>query len=333
MTACAPVPLAAGSHRLTAARGGPPAWMSTRSCCPATATGEPAEVAPRGAPADLAAAGARPRGASASTVEAEVDSDGTPFWFVLGQSAGDGWAIDAEGAAVGPRTLVDGYANGWVVTPDGAGPVSVRLRWEPQRLVWVGLAASGVAVLACVVIVVRRRGSAVPSLLARLQRSGRRSPSRRNHGRNVVLAAGLVGAMALVVATPPVAVAASAAHRRSPVWCRVAGSSSWSPRRRRSSPAGCWSSALAGVAGRRRARGRPPAQPVGGALVGVTSIVSSGRDEPSPPLCVVAEHHAVVARRAGRRTSRFASATRNTMRCCAVGEREGVGLGVAMRRA
>ena len=127
--------------------------------------GLPADVAPRGAPSDLAPT-VRTTHTSADRVAAEVDADGTPFWFVLGQSAGDGWAVEADGAAVGPRTLVDGYANGWVLTPEGPGTVTVRLRWEPQRLVWAGMAASGIAVLACVLILVRRRPRAVTSLRA-----------------------------------------------------------------------------------------------------------------------------------------------------------------------
>ena len=41
---------------------------------------------------------------------------GTPFWLVLGQSNNAGWEATAAGKDLGGSTLVDGYANGWLVT-------------------------------------------------------------------------------------------------------------------------------------------------------------------------------------------------------------------------
>jgi hypothetical protein len=91
---------------------------------------------------------------------------GTPFWLVLGQSNNAGWkaTVDSADAVVtsgngdGRSTLVDGYANGWLVQPDRA-TFDVTLEWTPQRTVWVALAISGVALFACFVLafVARRR--------------------------------------------------------------------------------------------------------------------------------------------------------------------------------
>ena len=46
-----------------------------------------------------------------------VDGADEPFWLVLGQSENAGWHATTDGAALGPRRLVDGFANGWHVDP------------------------------------------------------------------------------------------------------------------------------------------------------------------------------------------------------------------------
>ncbi|WP_322779396.1 alpha-(1-_3)-arabinofuranosyltransferase domain-containing protein [Frankia sp. Cas4] len=95
---------------------------------------------------------------------------GTPFWLVLGQSLSAGWKATSRGTSTGGSTttdygaprLVDGYANGWRITPT-ASSFTVDLRWTPQRLVRRALALSGIALTSCVVLMVvtarRRRRS------------------------------------------------------------------------------------------------------------------------------------------------------------------------------
>ncbi|MDG2427176.1 MAG: alpha-(1-_3)-arabinofuranosyltransferase family protein [Acidimicrobiales bacterium] len=89
-----------------------------------------------------------------------------PFWLVLGQSYSDAWRLELAGATVGgkesgiPPVLIDGYANGWLVTPTSDKAITLNLRWTPQRLVASGLGLSLVATLLCVLIAVCGRRDA-----------------------------------------------------------------------------------------------------------------------------------------------------------------------------
>jgi hypothetical protein len=117
--------------------------------------------------ASLDDSGARVRivDSSPASFDLKVRTDGTPFWLVLGESANDGWEATASSGSVGARQQVNGFANGWLVTPSAAGTMELALRWTPQRFVWLGLAASVVAVLACLALMVvpwcRRRNADV----------------------------------------------------------------------------------------------------------------------------------------------------------------------------
>ena len=93
---------------------------------------------------------------------------GRRFWLVLGQSHSDGWAATVHGGsdtriAARPE-LVDGFANGWLVTPDTAS-FEVTLTFTPQATVakaeWLSLLAG----LACVGLALRpaRRREARPA--------------------------------------------------------------------------------------------------------------------------------------------------------------------------
>ncbi|MBK5289502.1 MAG: DUF3367 domain-containing protein [Acidimicrobiia bacterium] len=84
---------------------------------------------------------------------AEVAGATTPFWFVLGQSDNAGWHASVDGKDLGPSTLVDGYANGWLITPD-APTLSIDLEWVPERTVQRSIALSVVAIMVCLGIVV-----------------------------------------------------------------------------------------------------------------------------------------------------------------------------------
>ncbi len=99
-----------------------------------------------------------------------VEAASEPYWVVLGQSWSTGFrATTSDGRDLGEPTLINGYANGWLIDPavDGAD-VTVDIVWAPQRLVWIGLALSGVAVALCLCLV------AAPMLRARRSRDAAR---------------------------------------------------------------------------------------------------------------------------------------------------------------
>jgi arabinofuranan 3-O-arabinosyltransferase len=97
---------------------------------------------------------------TATSAHVRLDPSADPYWLVLGESDSEGWAAHVvEGSAtIEDRQLVDGYANGWRVTPTGDGPVEIELRWEPQRTEWVALAVSAGTVVVALLLLWRRRG-------------------------------------------------------------------------------------------------------------------------------------------------------------------------------
>ncbi len=81
---------------------------------------------------------------------------GEPFWLVLGQSHNEGWRASAEGRSLGDPTLVNGYANGWLIIPDD-DTVSVSMRWTPQGITNIALAVSAAGLVVCLVLALRRQ--------------------------------------------------------------------------------------------------------------------------------------------------------------------------------
>ncbi len=139
LTGCAAVTLAAGEHHLVTAEIGGAVDVDRLVLASGPAPAAPTLLTPTDATLDT-------RSASA-TLDAT-----TPFWFTLAESRNDGWEIDVSGGSVLATSMTDGYANGWLVTPDGNGPVQIRLSWTPQRIVWAGFAITGLLVPAVIVV-------------------------------------------------------------------------------------------------------------------------------------------------------------------------------------
>lgn len=214
---CEPVSLSAGSHRLVTASGAEAGASVDRIVLASAAGGGPAELAARGV-AEPPDADLEVTGVASDRVAATVSAE-EPFWFVLAQSDSAGWSIDVRGGSAGPRQRVDGYANGWLVEPDGRGPVEVVVRWTPQRLVPVGVGISAAALVAALVLL-RRSPEVIAPVAAPPTLAWRRATPPVAHGRAVavVVALGVVG---LLVAPLPVAalgVAAAVAVVAGPPW-------------------------------------------------------------------------------------------------------------------
>jgi hypothetical protein len=183
LSACeGPLTLDAGEHDLLTRAGLDSAVDVDRLVLGSDAAGAPAAVGRRGAPLDRAGATAGVRSEGPTGAEVEVETDGRPFWLVLGQSHSEGWHAEASSGSLGPLQQVDGYANGWLVRPSEAGTMTIDLQWRPQRQVWAGLAVSALTALACLAIVVAtaRRSAGVvladaPRLAALLTYPGRRT--------------------------------------------------------------------------------------------------------------------------------------------------------------
>jgi arabinofuranan 3-O-arabinosyltransferase len=85
-------------------------------------------------------------------VHATVTGAHGPFEIVLGESVNAGWTATIDGKDLGPSHLVNGYANGWLVTSTGPGVHHIELVWTPQTTVWWALIISGVVLLFCFAI-------------------------------------------------------------------------------------------------------------------------------------------------------------------------------------
>ena len=117
-------------------------------------------VSPQFLAAPGAPDGAAPPVTTSGRTHTTVGRTDDPYWLRLDQSYNRGWKATAHAADgktdLGAAHPIDAFASGWHV--DGTGGVTrVDFTWTPQRAVYVALAVSGLAVLACLGLVVFRR--------------------------------------------------------------------------------------------------------------------------------------------------------------------------------
>ncbi|MBV8950584.1 MAG: hypothetical protein JOZ99_06900, partial [Actinobacteria bacterium] len=169
-----PLRLSAGSHTLQSAVGLDTAVDVDRMVLSSDPAGNGVPIAPLGAPLSTSGTNVRVTANHPTSVGVQVHTDGSPFWLVLGQSVSAGWKASVAGGtrgSIGPQAIVDGFANGWLVTPRAAGTMNLQLQWTPQRQVWIAMGLSALAVAICIGIVVavavrRRRATLSPSAQA-----------------------------------------------------------------------------------------------------------------------------------------------------------------------
>jgi arabinofuranan 3-O-arabinosyltransferase len=88
-----------------------------------------------------------------ASLTARVDDATAPFWFVVGESNSSGWTVTVNGKKLGAPQLVDGYANGWLITPASPGSMTITADWAPQHALWKAMLISLAAFVACLAIV------------------------------------------------------------------------------------------------------------------------------------------------------------------------------------
>jgi hypothetical protein len=91
---------------------------------------------------------------SSTKIHLRVTGATRPFWLVLGESVNTGWkaTVDGTGRNLGTSTLIDGFANGWLVQPGAAGSLLITLQWTPQTVEDATLVVSGLGALTCVAL-------------------------------------------------------------------------------------------------------------------------------------------------------------------------------------
>lgn len=155
----ATVRLGAGSHRLETVTGAETAVDVDRVVL-AEAGARASDIAAR---RDTAVSLEPHRTRTSRSVSVPPCPEGC--WLVLGEGFNTEWRAEWDDRAAETPTPVSGGMNGWWLPPDDAAR-AVTIRWDAQRPVTVALLGSGLSVIACAVLVVRRRRTPAPSSAA-----------------------------------------------------------------------------------------------------------------------------------------------------------------------
>ena len=160
ITSCAPLPLAAGRHRIDAVPGSINGIDVDRLILDAAPSGlVTLTVLPE--PLTIIAT-------DNTSADIDIGATDTITWLSWNQSWNAGWTASIDGADLGPPVLIDGYANGWQIPPS-AHERTIELRWTPQRTVDIALLISAVFGLLILVLLVasprssQRRDATTPA--------------------------------------------------------------------------------------------------------------------------------------------------------------------------
>jgi hypothetical protein len=156
-TCAGPLHLSAGRHEIDTARNSDVAFSLDRLVLASSKTGTTMPIANGRVQAFAAPPADTPHvqvvGQGSDHVRVHVTGATKPFMLVLGQSLSPGWkAHVVGGAGLGGSQLVDGYANGWMITPKSSS-FDVSMDWTPQRQVWIAIWLSLAFMLLCLGIV------------------------------------------------------------------------------------------------------------------------------------------------------------------------------------
>jgi arabinofuranan 3-O-arabinosyltransferase len=83
-----------------------------------------------------------------TTRTATVSNCPSGCWLILGEGFNDGWQARAGSINLGAPRQISGGFNGWLLPPS-ASPVTVTMKWAPQKEMWIGMALAAIAVLVC----------------------------------------------------------------------------------------------------------------------------------------------------------------------------------------
>ena len=139
LAACAPLPLTAGQHLIRSVIGRDAGIDVDRILLRSPVLAD----VPPDAPPTVTVNGHGP-----VSYDLSIAATDKPFWLILSQSHNPGWRPTVQGGSAGPLTIVNGYANGWLITPSPGGqPLHVSLDWTPQRIVCLALLLSALALV------------------------------------------------------------------------------------------------------------------------------------------------------------------------------------------
>ena len=80
-----------------------------------------------------------------TTRTATVSNCPAGCWLILGEGFNTGWEAHAGSTNLGAPRQISGGFNGWLLPPS-ASPVTVTMKWAPQRTMWIGMALAALAV-------------------------------------------------------------------------------------------------------------------------------------------------------------------------------------------